>query len=84
MHYLYLLQATELSYADSTELIRTLLRVFVDALPHIPSHRQLPIMEHLLETLGVAEHLHEVLALLLEQVVFHSGDKQAKQQVMIN
>jgi U3 small nucleolar RNA-associated protein 10 len=70
------IKATESSSGDSTDLIRTLLHVFVDASPHIPRHRQLPILQHLLKTLGVAAHLHELLALLVEQSVLHSVNKQ--------
>ncbi|KAJ7342282.1 hypothetical protein JRQ81_010011 [Phrynocephalus forsythii] len=48
-------------------------RVFVDALPHVPEHRRLPILEQLISTLGVERFLWILLVLLFEQHVTKSG-----------
>ncbi|XP_021511049.1 HEAT repeat-containing protein 1 [Meriones unguiculatus] len=43
--------------------------VFVDALPHVPEHRRLPILVQLVDTLGAEKFLWILLALLFEQYV---------------
>ena len=51
--------------------------MFVDALPHVPHHRRLPLFTHLLATMGVEDYLHVALGLLVEkQVVQASLDQQ--------
>ena len=51
--------------------------MFVDALPHVPDHRRLPLFTHLLATVGVEEYLHVALGLVVEkQVVQASLDQQ--------
>ena len=50
------------------------MRVFVDAYPHVPEHRRLPVFVHLLTTLGASSYLHVCLALLLEKI----SNKDAK------
>ena len=49
-------------------LVTKVLRVFVDAYPHVPEHRRLPVFVHLLTTLGPSSYLHVCLALLLEKL----------------
>ncbi|XP_007435093.1 HEAT repeat-containing protein 1 isoform X1 [Python bivittatus] len=49
-----------------------IIRVFVDALPHVPEHRRLPILEQLISTLGVERFLWILLVLLFEQHVTKS------------
>ena len=55
-------------------LVTKVLRVFVDAYPHVPEHRRLPVFVHLLTTLGASSYLHVCLALLLEKI----SSKEAK------
>lgn len=43
--------------------------VFVDALPHVPEHRRLPILVQLVSTLGAEKFLWILLVLLFEQYV---------------
>ncbi|KAJ6664676.1 hypothetical protein lerEdw1_006249 [Lerista edwardsae] len=49
-----------------------IIRVFVDALPHMPEHRRLPILEQLISTLGGERFLWILLVLLFEQHVTKS------------
>lgn len=49
-----------------------IVRVFVDALPHVPEHRRLPILEQLISTLGGERFLWILLVLLFEQHVTKS------------
>ncbi|XP_036210450.1 HEAT repeat-containing protein 1 isoform X3 [Myotis myotis] len=43
--------------------------VFVDALPHVPEHRRLPVLVQLVDTLGAARFLWVLLVLLFEQYI---------------
>lgn len=61
---------------DSIEVTRNveevavkIISVFVDALPHVPEHRRLPILVQLVHTLGVEKFLWVLLILLFEQYV---------------
>lgn len=62
------------------DIVAMLIRVFVDASPHIPEHRQLPLFAHLIDTVGSTQFLHSAIILLLEKHVVHgpntSDDKQ--------
>ena len=58
-----------------------LIRVFVDASPHIPEHRQLPLFTHLICTLGSTQFLHTAVILLLEKHVVHSQATPDENQV---
>lgn len=46
-----------------------IIRVFVDALPHVPEHRRLPILAQLITTVGGDRFLWVLLVLLFEQYV---------------
>uniref|UniRef100_A0A8D1WQ10 HEAT repeat-containing protein 1 n=1 Tax=Sus scrofa TaxID=9823 RepID=A0A8D1WQ10_PIG len=61
---------------DSVEVTRNvedvvvkIIHVFVDALPHVPEHRRLPILAQLVDTLGAERFLWVLLVLLFEQYV---------------
>ena len=56
------------------KIVAMVMRVFVDASPHIPEHRQLPLFTHLISTVSAARFLHTALILLLERHVVHSTD----------
>ncbi|XP_012892371.1 PREDICTED: HEAT repeat-containing protein 1-like, partial [Dipodomys ordii] len=63
-------------HGDSKEVTRNvevlavkIISVFVDALPHVPEHRRLPILVQLVDTLGADKFLWVLLALLFEQYV---------------
>ena len=51
-----------------------IIRVFSDAIQHIPNHRQLMVFEKLVNILGADEYLHVTLLMLL-------GKQVAKQQL---
>uniref|UniRef100_A0AAR2KP96 HEAT repeat-containing protein 1 n=1 Tax=Pygocentrus nattereri TaxID=42514 RepID=A0AAR2KP96_PYGNA len=48
-------------------VVTRIVQVFVDALPHVPDHRRLPILKQLLDTLGPAHFLWVLLLLLFKQ-----------------
>ncbi|XP_004473190.2 HEAT repeat-containing protein 1 [Dasypus novemcinctus] len=51
------------------EIVVKIINVFVDALPHVPEHRRLPILVQLIVTLGAEKFLWVLLLLLFEQYV---------------
>ncbi|OXB59197.1 hypothetical protein ASZ78_007402 [Callipepla squamata] len=51
------------------EVVIKIIRVFVDALPHVPEHRRLPILAQLVNTVGGDRFLWVLLVLLFEQYV---------------
>lgn len=51
------------------EIVVKIIGVFVDALPHVPEHRRLPILVQLVNTLGAEKFLWLLLVLLFEQYV---------------
>ena len=64
--------------------MKEIIHVFVDALPHVPDHRRLPLFKHLLATVGVEEYLHVALGLLVEkQVIQASLDQQVRLIVVL-
>ncbi|XP_062980420.1 HEAT repeat-containing protein 1 isoform X2 [Elgaria multicarinata webbii] len=72
-----LIQAEEDSGSSETAgnlegVVIKIIRVFVDALPHVPEHRRLPILEQLISTLGGERFLWILLVLLFEQHVTKS------------
>ena len=74
-------QLTKKGGISLDDVVAMLVRVFVDASPHIPEHRQLPLFTHLISTLGSLQFLHTAVLLLLERHVVHGasnpdGDKQ--------
>ena len=74
-------QLTKKGSISLDDIIAMLIRVFVDASPHVPEHRQLPLFTHLISTLGSMQFLHTAVLLLLERHVVHGasnpdGDKQ--------
>ncbi|KAL7869934.1 hypothetical protein AOLI_G00139220 [Acnodon oligacanthus] len=48
-------------------VVTRIMQVFIDALPHVPDHRRLPILKQLLDTLGPARFLWVLLLLLFKQ-----------------
>ena len=65
---------TEKNERNVQSLVTKVMRVFVDAFPHVPEHRRLPVFAHLLTTLGASRYLHICFALLLEKI----SNKEAK------
>ena len=73
---LTLLPTLQSDGGDSVEATRNvenivvkIMNVFVDALPHVPEHRRLPVLVQLVDTLGAERFLWVLLVLLFEQYV---------------
>ncbi|NXC32312.1 HEAT1 protein, partial [Campylorhamphus procurvoides] len=68
-----LIQAEDSDLSESSggveEVVTKIIRVFVDALPHVPEHRRLPILSQLITTVGGDKFLWVLLVLLFEQYV---------------
>ncbi|XP_035177994.1 HEAT repeat-containing protein 1 isoform X1 [Oxyura jamaicensis] len=68
-----LIQAEDSDLSESSgsveEVVIKIIRVFVDALPHVPEHRRLPILTQLITTVGGERFLWVLLVLLFEQYV---------------
>ncbi|KAK2531529.1 Heatr1 [Columba guinea] len=68
-----LIQAEDSDLSESSgsveEVVIKIIRVFVDALPHVPEHRRLPILTQLITTVGGDKFLWVLLVLLFEQYV---------------
>ncbi|NXI50733.1 HEAT1 protein, partial [Chloroceryle aenea] len=68
-----LIQAEDSDLSESSgsveEVVIKIIRVFVDALPHVPEHRRLPILTQLISTVGGDRFLWVLLVLLFEQYV---------------
>uniref|UniRef100_A0A8C3P1E3 HEAT repeat-containing protein 1 n=1 Tax=Cyanoderma ruficeps TaxID=181631 RepID=A0A8C3P1E3_9PASS len=66
-----LIQDSDLSESSGgvQEVVIKIIRVFVDALPHVPEHRRLPILSQLITTVGGDKFLWVLLVLLFEQYV---------------
>lgn len=76
--------ATTVQPSSVEGAVTEIIHVFVDALPHVPDHRRLPLFHHLLTTVGVEEYLHVALGLLVErQVVQASPDQQVSLYIAI-
>ncbi|XP_035698603.1 HEAT repeat-containing protein 1-like [Branchiostoma floridae] len=50
-------------------IVAMVIRVFVDALPHIPEHRRQAVFHHLVRTVGGSQYLWTTLALVFESKV---------------
>ena len=79
-------QLTEKDSISLHDIVAMLIRVFVDASPHIPEHRQLPLFTHLISTVGSVQFLHTAILLLLEKHVVQGAnnpddDKQVRQAI---
>lgn len=48
-------------------VVTRIMHVFVDALPHVPEHRRIPILRQLMATLGPANFLWVLMLLLFKQ-----------------
>ncbi|KAG7275600.1 hypothetical protein CRUP_030634 [Coryphaenoides rupestris] len=61
-------EGSEGAQPDSIDVVVVkIVHVFVDALPHVPEHRRLPILSQLVATLGPARFLWVLLLLLFKQ-----------------
>eukprot|EP00795_Rhopilema_esculentum_P004548 gene4548-20800_t len=58
------------------DIVKLVVRVFVDAVPYIPEHRRIILLHHLTHVLGSERHLYVVVAILLEKM-FLKAEKQS-------
>uniref|UniRef100_UPI00398EA4BE HEAT repeat-containing protein 1 isoform X2 n=1 Tax=Pristiophorus japonicus TaxID=55135 RepID=UPI00398EA4BE len=64
-------------------VVRKIIHVFVDAMPHVPEHRRVPILSQLINTVSAERFLWALLLLLFEQHVTKTtstatnGEKEA-------
>ncbi|XP_023805335.1 HEAT repeat-containing protein 1 [Oryzias latipes] len=76
-----LIQAYRLPDGSSSShvvgVVTKVMHVFVDALPHVPEHRRLPILTQLVTTLGPTHFLWVLLLLLLKLHATQSAAMQA-------
>lgn len=62
-------------------IVTEVIRIFVDALPHVPDHRKLPLFSHLLRTVGSHDYLYVALGLMTEKQVVQGTVGDGKEQV---
>ena len=58
------------------DIITEILQVFIDAVPHVPDHRRLPLLSHLLQKVGPTNYLSTALGLLVAKHVQQLGVKE--------
>lgn len=68
---------------DVEKVVEKILHVFVDAIPHVPEHRRLPILSQLLEIVGAERFLWVLLVLFFEQHVSKSIEKNEEKDAML-
>ncbi|XP_068676688.1 HEAT repeat-containing protein 1-like isoform X1 [Montipora foliosa] len=71
---------TKKDVSSLNDVVTMLMRVFADASPHIPEHRQLPLFTHLISTLGSNQFLHTAVLLLIEKQVIHAQNNSDDQK----
>ena len=59
---------------DLINSIKPVIKIFVDALPHVPKHRRLRLFTVLISVLGESEFLGSFVSLLLARHVFSGKD----------
>ncbi|XP_053315982.1 HEAT repeat-containing protein 1 [Spea bombifrons] len=62
-------EASEEEKEDMEKVVGNIIHVFVDALPHVPEHRRLPILSQLIDTIGAKRFLWMLLVLVFQQHV---------------
>ena len=95
--YPFFFQAGTSEHADSVkqteqrrtdDIVKLVVRVFVDAVPYVPEHRRILLFEHLSTVLGAESSLYIVIAILLEKLVVQmnkkaEGDDQVCMKVLV-
>uniref|UniRef100_A0A8C5R581 HEAT repeat-containing protein 1 n=1 Tax=Leptobrachium leishanense TaxID=445787 RepID=A0A8C5R581_9ANUR len=62
-------ETSEEASDDLEQVVGNIIHVFVDALPHVPEHRRLPILSQLIDTVGPKRFLWVLLVLVFQQHV---------------
>eukprot|EP00842_Homolaphlyctis_polyrhiza_P006942 jgi/Hompol1/837/HPOL_000755-RA len=82
-----MLELMALCDGNELEALKPALDVFVQALPHIPSHRRIKLFTLLANTLGADRHLGSVFALILANSItggFHSVQRHSDSTEALN
>ncbi|XP_063299718.1 HEAT repeat-containing protein 1 [Pelobates fuscus] len=61
--------ASEEAREDMEQVVGNIIHVFVDAVPHVPEHRRLPILSQLINTVGPKRFLWMLLVFVFQQHV---------------
>lgn len=59
-------------HIQSEDMMTAVLRVFVDAIPHIPAHRKIMLFDKLLRVVGHDKYLWRLMLLFIESVTVRS------------
>ena len=54
---------------NKDDIVKLVVRVFVDAVPYIPEHRRMLLFEHFSVVLGIEKYLYVIVAMLLEKLL---------------
>ena len=58
------------------DIITEILQVFIDAVPHVPDHRRIPLLSHLIQKVKPTNYLSTALGLLVTKHVQQLGVKE--------
>ncbi|XP_076024052.1 HEAT repeat-containing protein 1 isoform X2 [Genypterus blacodes] len=82
-----LIKAHSLSDGESSAhvdaVVTRIVRVFVDALPHVPDHRRLPVLAQLVSTLGPDRFLWVLMLLLLKQHATQAASSASEKEAAL-
>eukprot|EP00112_Aurelia_sp_Birch-Aquarium-sp1_P006370 Seg1704.8 transcript_id=Seg1704.8/GoldUCD/mRNA.D3Y31 product="HEAT repeat-containing protein 1" protein_id=Seg1704.8/GoldUCD/D3Y31 len=67
--------AQQMQQPRTDDIVKLVVRVFVDAVPYIPEHRRILLFEHLSTVLGAESNLYIVIAILLEKLIVQMNKK---------
>lgn len=65
---------------DIQNVVTRIIGVFVDAIPHVPEHRRLPVLQQLINTVGAERFLWVLLLLLFEQHVTKTASADGNEE----
>ncbi|BFY99516.1 hypothetical protein BsWGS_02556 [Bradybaena similaris] len=66
---------------QSEDMMSAVLRVFVDAIPHIPAHRKIMLFDKLMNVVGAETYLWRLILLFIESVTVRSSKQSAEEKV---
>ncbi|CAG5116526.1 unnamed protein product [Candidula unifasciata] len=66
---------------QSEDMMSAVLRVFVDAIPHIPAHRKIMLFDKLMTVVGAEKYLWRLILLFIESVTVRSSKQSVEEKV---
>lgn len=66
---------------QSEDMMSAVLRVFVDAIPHIPAHRKIMLFDKLMNVVGAETYLWRLILLFIESVTVRSSKQSVEERV---